>query len=124
MSPVLIAKELARAGGFRFNRLARLWFDDERINQRREDGGLTGFDTLVIAAIYQNDVWLSLWVDKGICGLPIAMTYQSTGTFKITGVYQKARFAKKLSTGDIQQIFDTIFSDISQINIIEQPSNN
>jgi hypothetical protein len=59
MSPVLFAKEMASHVGFKHNRLARLWFADERINQCREDGGLTGHDTLIIGAVYKNDIWLS-----------------------------------------------------------------
>lgn len=119
MSPTLFAKEMAQSVGFKYNRLARLWCADERINQKYEDGGLTGHDTLIIGAIYQNDVWLSLWVDTGIGGMPVAMAYQSDNEIEFTPVYKKEQYAKSLSEADVEEIFDSIFSDITQLNIKE-----
>src|SRR3978361_130577 len=97
MSPMLFAKEMAQSADFKYNRLARLWFDDERINQKYEDGGLTGHDTLIIGTIYENDVWLSLWVDSGTGGMPVAMAYQSGNEVQFTPVYKKEKYARSLS---------------------------
>ena len=120
MSPMLFAKEMAQSVGFKYNRLARVWCDDERINQKYEDGGLTGHDTLIIGAIYENDVWLSLWVDTGTGGMPVSMAYQSDKDIEFTPVYKKERYAKRLSEADVKKIFDGIFSDPTQLNIKEE----
>ena len=120
MSPMLFAKEMAQSADFKYNRLARLWFDDERINQKYEDGGLTGHDTLIIGTIYENDVWLSLWVDSGTGGMPVAMAYQSGNEVQFTPVYKKEKYARSLSEADVKEIFDCILSDTTQLNIKDE----
>jgi hypothetical protein len=120
MSPTLFAKEMAQSMGLKYNRLARIWCDDERINQHYEDGGLTGHDTLIIGTIYSNDVWLSLWVDTGTAGTPIAMGFQSDTEVDFTAVYKKERYAKSLSEAEVKEIFNSIFSDPTQLNIKQE----
>jgi len=120
MSPMLFAKEMALSADFKFNRLARVWFDDDRINQKREDGGLTGHDTLIIGTVYKNDVWLSLWVDSGVGGMPIAMVYQSDNEVEITPVYLQEKFARNLSASEIGEVFNFVFNDINRINIKQE----
>jgi hypothetical protein len=119
MSPMLFAEEMAKSNNTKFNRLARLWFDDERINQRYEDGGLTGFDTLIIGTVYDNDTLVTLWVDLGTGGIPIAMGYLSDKEVLFTQVYQKEKFAKKLAEAEVQQIFESVFANGSQLDIRE-----
>lgn len=120
MSPMLFAKEMAKQVGFKYNRLARLRCEDERINQHYEDGGLTGHDTLIIAMIYENDVWLSLWVDTGVGGIPIAMAFQSEPEIDFAPVYKKEAFAQSLSHTDVKAVFDSLFSNPSQLDIKEE----
>jgi hypothetical protein len=120
MSPMLFAKEMALSADFKFNRLARVWFDDDHINQKREDGGLTGHDTLIIGTVYKNDVWLSLWVDLGVGGMPIAMVYQSDNEVEVTPVYLQEKYARNLSASEVGEIFDFVFNDINQINIKQE----
>lgn len=120
MSPVLLAKELAKSTRFKFNRLARVSFDDERINQKYEDGGLTGYDNLIIATVYSNDLWLSLWVDYGVGGMPVAMSYLSGREIEITPIYKAAKYARKLTEVDVAQIFQTIFLNPALLNIINE----
>ncbi|PAW95076.1 hypothetical protein CKK33_16875 [Mucilaginibacter sp. MD40] len=117
MSPLEFAKEIAQQVGFKFNRLARLWFADERINQCREDGGLTGHDTLIIGTVYKNDIWLSLWVDTGVGGVAIAMAYRSDGSIDFTDLYRERHYVCKLNEKQVTDIFQSIFNDPSQINI-------
>ncbi|WP_157544047.1 hypothetical protein [Mucilaginibacter paludis] len=117
MSPMEFAKEIALQVGFKFNRLARLWFADERINQCREDGGLTGHDTLIIGTVYKNDIWLSLWVDTGVGGVAVAMAYCSDGSIDFTDLYREQRYVCKLSQKQVTDIFQSIFNDPTQINI-------
>jgi len=121
MSPMCFANEMAEAADVKFNRLGRIWFDDERINQRREDGGLTGFDTLVIGTVYENDIWLSLWVDLGVGGLAIAMAYRSdNGEVTMTPAYRSEAFAVKISEEDAGVIFSFIFQHMEMISIKEE----
>lgn len=117
MSPMEFAKEIALKVGFTFNRLARLWFADERINQCREDGGLTGHDTLIIGAVYTNDIWLSLWVDSGVGAVAVAMAYRSDGTIDYTDLYRQQHYVCKLSEKNVRDIFQSVFNDPTQINI-------
>lgn len=119
MSPMLFAEEMAKSNGTKFNRLARLWFDDERINQRYEDGGLTGYDCLLIGTVYDNDLLVTFWVDLGTGGVPIAMGYLSDKEVVFTQVYKKEKFARSLTESEIQQIFDSVFADITQLDIRE-----
>ncbi|SEO07853.1 hypothetical protein SAMN05192574_105222 [Mucilaginibacter gossypiicola] len=120
ISPLLFAKDMAAAGEFKFNRLARVWFTDERINQRREDGGLTGFDSLIIGMVCDNDVWLSLWVDMGVGGLPIAMACQSDGEVIMTPAYPAEHFERKLGENEVDDIFSFLFQHIEVIAIKQE----
>lgn len=117
MSPMLFAKEMAQQHKFKFNRLARVWFENERINQCREDGGYTGHDTLIIGCRYCNDMWLSLWVDSSTGGVPVAIRFQSNKETIHTPVYDKTRYAKKLSHEQICKIFDYVFNNPEAIAI-------
>ncbi|AYL95275.1 hypothetical protein [Mucilaginibacter celer] len=117
MSPLLFAKEMAESVAFKYNRVARVWFKDERINQHWEDGGLTGHDTLIIGMQYANDLWLSLWVDAGVGGVPVAMALQSDGIVDVTGVYRETVYARNLTDGEIKEIFDSIFANPALISI-------
>jgi len=117
MSPLLFATEMALQGEFKFNRLARVWFEDERIHQIREDSGFTGHDTLIIGSQYANDFWLSMWVDSGVGGIPVAMCYQSDMEIALTPVYSKNRFERKLAIEQITEIFQHIFCSPEIINI-------
>jgi hypothetical protein len=120
MSPMEFAKEMGSQVGFKFNRLARVWFADERINQCREDGGLTGHDTLIIGAVYKNDIWLSLWVDTGVGGVAIAMAFRKDGSIDFTDLYRHHHYVCKLSQKQVTEIFQSIFNDPAQINIKHQ----
>ncbi|WP_431609246.1 hypothetical protein [Chryseobacterium sp. 'Rf worker isolate 10'] len=117
MSPLLFAKEMAKQNQVKFNRLVRVSFDDETIHQRPEDGGYTGHDTLIIAAQYLNDLYLSMWVDEGVYGIPVAMTFQSDRELIITSAYKEAQFARKLSVKEIQEIFNYIFDNPSALDV-------
>lgn len=117
MSPLLFAQEMATGAAFKFNRLARVWFDNEHIHQNYEDGVTTGYDTLIIGTQYENDLWLSLWVDSGIGGIPVAMRYRSDTEITLTSVYERSEFIEKLSAGEVQLIFNHIFDNPELIAI-------
>lgn len=122
MSPMLFAQEMAEQTKTKFNRLARVWFDDERIFQRREAGGFTGFDTLIIGQQYNNDLKLSLWVDEGVSGLPIAMAFQSDREVHLTPIYNRVKYARKLSEDEIKEIFELLFNNPQLLEITEAPA--
>ncbi len=110
MSPLFFAKEIACLLETKYNRLARVWFEDEQILQQWEDCGLTGYDTLILARATKNDLLLSLWVDQGVGGLPVALSGQSDPEILLTPIYEKTDFARKLTVAEIRQIFDYIFT--------------
>ena len=110
MSPVLFAKEMASQMKTKYNRLARVWFDDEQTLQQVEEDGLTSYDTLILACVYKKDLLLSLWIDRGAGGLPVAMGYQSDGDVLLTPIYEESAFARKLTAEEIHQLFDYVFT--------------
>jgi hypothetical protein len=110
LSPLLFAKEMASQMETKYNRLARVWFEDEQILQEWDDGGLTGYDTLILACVYKKDVLLSLWVDRGTGGFPVAMGYQSDGEILLTPIYEESTFARKLTVAEIGQLFEHVFT--------------
>jgi hypothetical protein len=120
MSPMLFAEEMQKRTGLQFNRLARVWFDDETINQIAEDNGYTGHDTLIIGHEVSNDLMLSLWVDIGIGGVPIAMCFLSDKEILMTKVYGDEPYERKLTDPEIREIFENIFSNPGQLAIIEK----
>jgi len=111
MSPFLFAQEMAKSEGENFNRLARLCCQDETVHQYRENGGFTGHDTLIIGTQYQNDLFLSLWIDEGVKGVPVAMAFQSHRDILITPIYYQKKYYRKLTEEQIQQIFDFLFDN-------------
>jgi hypothetical protein len=117
MLPTLFAKEMAQQIGFKYNRIARVWFQDNEIHQIHEGDGLTGHDTLIIGCQYRNDLWLSLWVDVGIGGTAVAMACKSDREVIIAPVYEKATFARKLTRDEMQEIFAFIFENPGQLTI-------
>lgn len=119
MSSFLFAKEMAAALEIKFNRLARVWLEDEEIHQYYEDERLTAHDTLIIGCQYQNDLWLSLWINVGVGGLSPAMCYQSDRKVILTPAYASAFFEKKLTETQIQQIFDYAFSHPDCLSVIQ-----
>lgn len=117
MSPMLFVKEMSANMNEKYNRLARVHFDDEKIHQQYENGGLTGHDTLILANQYTNDLYLSLWVDIGAGGIPVAICFESDKQTIVTQVYKRKTFARKLTRPEIQQIFQYIFDNPSSLAI-------
>lgn len=117
MSPMLFAKEMASQNKVKFNRLARVRFNDDTIHQIAEAGGYTGHDTLIIATKYANDLYLSLWVDEGVHGIPVAMSFQSDREIIITPAYNEAKYARKLSLDELKEVFTYIFENPSVLDI-------
>ncbi|HVI44577.1 MAG TPA: hypothetical protein VM802_06895 [Chitinophaga sp.] len=123
MSPVLFAQEMANHLQFEYNRLVRIRFDDEKIFQvyeGDEEKYLTGHDILVIGEIYSNDTWLTMFVDTGVSGIPVAMAFASERPVCPSGPYSRADFARKLSTEELQEIFDYIFDHPECMDIHKQ----
>lgn len=120
MSPVLFAKEMAKSLEMKYNRLARIWFNDEKIHQQYEDGGLTGHDTLIIACKYSNDFFVSIWVDEGLGGMPVASALESDREITLTQPYENATYARKLTPAEIRAIMEHVFDHPDEIAIIEE----
>jgi hypothetical protein len=117
MSPMLFASEMAKQVRFKYNRLARVRFGDEKIFQEWEDGGLTGYDTLIIATRYEGDLFVSLWIDTGVGGMPVASSFMSDRELIITPFYQRTAFARKLTDQELTRLFDHIFANPEVLDI-------
>jgi hypothetical protein len=118
MSPMLFARDVAKAAGFKFNRLARIHFVDPEVLQNNEEGRPTAYDTVIIACKYPNDLYLSLWVDTGTAGIPVAECYQSDGVVMPTEVYEnEGNFLRKLTTGELREVFDFIFRNPAVLDL-------
>ena len=117
MSPVLFAREMGIQMQFKYNRIARVRFDDEEVNQYYEENSLTGHDTIIIGCQSKNDLWLSFYVDLGIGGIPLAMVYQSDRQVCMTAVYEHCKFARMLTLEEITGIFESVFTDPDSIAI-------
>jgi hypothetical protein len=120
MSPVLFAKEMAIQMDFKYNRIARVHFEDEEVHQYYDDILLTGHDTIIIGCQSKKDLWLSLYVDLGIGGIPVAMIYQSNKEVCMTGVYEHCKFARTLTLAEITAIFEFVFANPESIAIHEK----
>jgi hypothetical protein len=120
MSPVLFAKEMGIQMQFKYNRIARVCFDDEEVNQYYEENSVTGHDTIMIGCQSKNDLWLSLYVDLGIGGIPVAMVYQSDREVHMTGVYEHCKFERMLTLEEITGIFEYVFANPESIAINEK----
>lgn len=123
MSPMLFAQEMTEHTKEKFNRLARVWFEDETIMQRREGEGFTGHDILIIGMQYANDLKLTLWIDEGVRGTPVAMAFQTNRKIIITTIYKKARYHRKLSPEEIKLIFDEVFDNPQLIEVKDETDN-
>ena len=119
MSPLLFAKEMMAQLDMRYNRLARIWFKDEPVFQRCEYGEQTGYDTIIIGSKYSDGLWLSLWIDEGTKGLPVAMAFEGEA-IRTTSIYERAEYLRKLTTAEITQVFDYLFVNQHELNIIEE----
>lgn len=119
MSPFLFAEEMSKRTGIKFNRLARVLFDDEAFNQIKEDVLYTGHDTLIIAHDMLVDLMLSLWVDIGVGGIPVAMVFRSDREILLTKIYNEQPYSRKLTEQEVRQIFDFVFSNPDCLGIYQ-----
>lgn len=121
-SPFLFACATVIDLNQKFNRLARVRFEDRKVLQRYEDGALTTSDILVVGNQFSNDLYLSLWVDLGHAGLPVAMEFDSDPGIIITPIYRQYDFERKLTDREIQQLFNYLFDHPEEI-VFKSPSN-
>jgi len=125
MSPVCFAQDIGKATETKWNRLARVNFEDQKIFQSYdgERPHLTGYDILLIGCKYSNDLALYLWVDKGIGGMPVATCYQSDREIVLSSIYKNDKeFVRKLSTDELSLIFDHVFKNPQVLDIKKNPN--
>jgi hypothetical protein len=73
-----------------------------------------------MAAQYQNDLMLTIWVDTGLGGVPIAMGYQSDREVLMTATYEKETYVRKLTKGEITAIFELVYANPSLIAVRQE----
>lgn len=122
MSPALFAKEMSEQTGIKYNLLGRVWFDDSETFQRYEKGeGLTGYDCLIIADQTPDDLLVTIWVDMGANGIPVALAYKSEGgEISLTPIYERSKFARKLSKEELAEIITYIFEHPQELEITKE----
>jgi len=109
MGPVGFMQEVGKEMGERYNRLARVRFDEPETLQEYEKGeGLTSHDILIMGQQFENDLQLTLWIDMGGTAMPVAMMLESDWDLVVTPRYQESEFARKLSDDEIKYIFEFI----------------
>lgn len=124
ISPLEFAKEMSKQTGQKFNRLARVWFEDEKTLQSYDGDGMTGHDILILATQYSNDLCVGLWIDSGIGGTPVAMAFESDREIQITPIYQSKEYLKKLDQQELKILFDYLFAHPEELDIIPFPQQS
>jgi hypothetical protein len=116
MSPMGFAMEISERIHKPFNILARVWFDDADTLQQNDSGEHTGYDHLIIGYQDEKEFWLTFWMDKR-AGLPIGIAFGTDRKVSISAAYKKERFIKKLSPGEIKEVFHHVFDHPEEIAI-------
>lgn len=111
MGPMMFAKQMIKSIGLAdFNVLSRVVFEDQEVFQIYEGKGkteLTGHDILIIGKRYENTSYLTLWVDEGVQGLPVANYFYDDDKVTLSPLYRRevARYKKNLSKLDLHYLF-------------------
>jgi hypothetical protein len=124
MSPMGFAMEISERLHKPFNILARVWFDDPDILQQNDYGEHTGFDHLIIGYLDEKEFWLTFWLDRH-AGLPIGIAFGSDRKVWLSTAYRKAKFIKRLSPQEVEEVFQHVFDHPEEIPIglIRYPPN-
>jgi hypothetical protein len=65
-------------------------------------------EILIIGHQLENDTYLSLWVDTGSSGIPIASLWRSDMYLATTQSYRTVKFLQSLTEAEIREIFEFI----------------
>lgn len=118
MSSVLFAKEMCKHNKTIFNRLARVSFTDRDIFQHN-DGDYTHNEILLIGHQYKDDLKLSLWINEGSCGTPVALAFKSDREIIMAPDGENAEYERTLSKDELKQLFDYVFDNTHILDIPE-----
>ena len=113
LSPVAFAQEMTDALGDRLHGLCRVRFDDECIHNSKNES--TYYDTLVIYEHTGKIDKLTMWIDTGTSGIPVALMWNGDDELIVTPAYRNDDAINKLSDEHIKEIFKTIFNNIGLI---------
>ncbi|MCF3109585.1 hypothetical protein LL912_12460 [Niabella sp. CC-SYL272] len=116
MAPMLFASETMDQLGLSYNRLARIWFEDENIFQKYEGESLTSHDILVIGKQFRSGLWISLWIDEGVQGIPVATAFKGEAV-AVSDRYLEMDYARTLTVTEIETIFAHIFENTDELDI-------
>jgi len=117
LSPMMFAQDMTKQLGIEFSGLCRIWFDDRLLQAKDED---TGFDSVVILSEYNNTIILSMFLDMGVRGLPIAYLEKEENSIDFSPAYREETNLYKPSDETIKEVFDSILNDMSLIKPIEK----
>ncbi|SEW24637.1 hypothetical protein SAMN05421841_1810 [Chryseobacterium wanjuense] len=112
------AREMTFPNHEAFNRLAKIWFEDKTIFQYKIDGELTSHEVYMIGdRLSETRLTLTLWVDEGDKGVPVARAYQTKRDIYIMQAYEEKNYYYKPSKAQIQEIFNYLFDNPNRLEI-------
>ena len=95
--------------GANFNKIARVHFNDANTLQAAGFIKDAEHDIFILGTESTDDLMVSLWIDLGYGGLPVATEYQSTREVILTPVYQNRSFRRKPSAEELTSLFQYVF---------------
>jgi len=113
------AHEMMQSLGWRFNRLARLSFRDDTLLRQMDGDGIAEHDCILIAFEKDDILRLTLWLDTGLGGIPVAYAHYPDPNITLAPIYAKQDFAAKLELTDLQEIFQYVCDHREILAILE-----
>ncbi|MGE9310844.1 hypothetical protein ACLOAU_04340 [Niabella sp. CJ426] len=110
----LFAEDFAEQHGFKFNRLAMLTIEIHSIHQPLA-GAPSLYETLIIGQESLTDCLLHICIRGQYSYLTVASAIKSTGVITVSEDYNEAILMKKLSTRQIEEIFEYIWNNMTCI---------
>jgi hypothetical protein len=110
-SPVVAAKSVAEHLNIPIHNLVQVDFDDEYMNQHKEEGYPTGYGTFVIVTRWKNVIGIFSFVDLGISIVPMFNKFSNTeDKVAVSECYIKEAFYKTVPEPVMLEIAQQIFN--------------
>jgi len=108
--PILtFAREMSLLSGNHFNRIGRIVFDDADVLQDDSSDRGPMYEHFVLVTESDDDLVVSIWMKIDSDGLPVAMALRSDRKVRITPIYKRSPFRRKLTQAEITLILDHVF---------------
>lgn len=117
LSPMMFAQDVMEQLQIRFDGLCRVCFDDNLLQAKDEP---TGYDTVMVLSEYENIFILTMLLDMGAGGFPIAYFEQKENKVVFSEIYQEEQNLFKPKNKEIKEVFNLILNDMSLIRPVEK----